>query len=106
MHRGQVFQVHSASNFLKGRRIAVPRYERFQKVDNLFLPSSDSHGRIIAKKKRIAREVFRISFPSRSFPVKSSERDCTVALTNIEISPNDMSRSRSSSKCRFQSVND
>jgi len=58
VYRGQAFQVHSPGNLLKGRGIAIAGNERFEEVDNLFLPSGDSHGRIIAKKKRIATKVF------------------------------------------------
>ena len=58
VNRGQALQVHSAGNLFKRRGIAVAGHERFQKVDDLFLPSRDSHGRIIAKKKRIARRSF------------------------------------------------
>jgi hypothetical protein len=67
MHRGQALQIHTSGNFLKRRGIAIAGDERFEEVDNLFLPSSDSHARIIAKKKRIARESFCLLFSMEPF---------------------------------------
>jgi hypothetical protein len=50
----QAFEPHSARNLFKRRGIAIAEHKRLQEVENLFLPSSNSHGRIIANKKRIA----------------------------------------------------
>jgi hypothetical protein len=50
----QTFEPHSARNLFKRRGIAIAEHKRLQEVENLFLPSSNSHGRIIANKKRIA----------------------------------------------------
>jgi hypothetical protein len=62
MHRSEAFQPHSPGDLFERRGIAVAQHERSQKIDYLFLPSCDSHARIIAKKKRIARRSFCLSF--------------------------------------------
>jgi hypothetical protein len=62
VHGGQAFQPHSPGDLFERGGIAVAQHERTQKIDYFFLPSCDSHGRIIAKKKRIARRSFCLSF--------------------------------------------
>jgi hypothetical protein len=63
MHGCQALQPHAARNLLKGRGVAVAGYKSLKEVENLFLSSSDSHGRIIANKKRTATILFS---PSRA----------------------------------------
>jgi hypothetical protein len=57
----QALQSHAARDLFKRRRIAVAGNKGFEKVEDFFLPASDSHGRIIANKKRIETH-----FPSKS----------------------------------------
>jgi hypothetical protein len=58
VHGGQALQLHAARDLFKRRGVAVAGHERFEEVENLFLPSSDSHGRIIANKKRTMSTIF------------------------------------------------
>ena len=58
MHGCQALQPHAARNLLKRRGIAVASHERLQEIENLFLPTCDSHARIIANKKRTAQYLF------------------------------------------------
>ena len=62
MHGGQALQPHAARNLFKGRGVAVARYKRLQEVENLFLPSGNSHARIIANKKRTVSTLFFVFF--------------------------------------------
>ena len=65
VNRGQALEPHAARNLFKRRRVAIAGDKRLEEVENLFLPSGNSHGRIIANKKRIATEVFCFSFSMR-----------------------------------------
>src|ERR1035437_2858896 len=58
VHGSQAFEPDPARNLLERRGVAVARHKGLEKVENLFLPSSDSHGRIIANKKRTATVLF------------------------------------------------
>jgi hypothetical protein len=58
VHGGQALEPHAAGNFLKRWGIPIAGHKRLQEVDDFFLPASNSHGRIIANKKRIAPELF------------------------------------------------
>ena len=44
VHSGQAFQPHPARNLFKRWRVAVAGHKRLEEVENLFLPSGDSHG--------------------------------------------------------------
>jgi hypothetical protein len=61
----QALQPHATRNLLKRRGIAVAGDKGLEKVDHFFLPSSDSHGRIIANKKRSAIGFFAFLSPFR-----------------------------------------
>ena len=54
MHGGQRTEAQATGYFLIGRGVAVFLREAGKKVDDLFLPPSDSHAEIVANKKRIA----------------------------------------------------
>jgi hypothetical protein len=61
----QALQPHATRNLLKRRGITVAGDKGLEKVDYFFLPSSDSHGRIIANKKRSAIGFFAFLSPFR-----------------------------------------
>jgi len=54
----QALEPHSSGNLLKRRGIPVACHKGSEEIDHFFLSASNSHGRIIANKKRIAPEVF------------------------------------------------
>ena len=58
VHGGQALEAHAARDLFEGGGVAVAGHKRLQKVDNLFLPTGDSHGRIIANTARYPLSSF------------------------------------------------
>ena len=61
MDGGQRTEAQTTGYFLVRGRVAVFLREAGEKVDDLFLPPSDSHAEIVANKKRIARPLLILS---------------------------------------------
>ena len=68
MDGGEGTEAEAGGDLLVGGRVAVAGGEGGEKVENLFLPTRDSHAVILANKRRIGGKSFEVSRWSRGEP--------------------------------------